>query len=81
MSRYETFDIKEMKFDLENNQIFLMGQTIDGKQREFGFQIVRNLATNQLFFQPYRHFIDPDSKPAFTGSEPWTRDERRGDTQ
>lgn len=57
------------------------GVTIDGKKREFKLAVTRDKATNKLTLHPYRHFIDPDSTPQFEDSEPWTEDERRGDTE
>jgi len=54
------------------------GMTFDGKRREFGIQLVRDLATNKLTLEPYRHFTDPESEQWFHDSEPWTEAERLG---
>ena len=54
------------------------GVTFDGKRREFGIQLVRDLATNKLTLEPYPHFTDPGSATWFEDSEPWTEEELRG---
>ena len=54
------------------------GRTFDGKLREFGMQLVRDLATNKLTLEPYPHFTDFHSEKWFEDSEPWTKEERLG---
>jgi hypothetical protein len=74
-TRYEAFDIVNQ----EGNH--LQGKTVEGKVREFCLQIVRDTVTNELTIKPYRHYTDDvDFIPWFPGSEAWTEDERRGDT-
>lgn len=72
-TRYEAFEI------VNQDGNHFQGKTVDGKVREFCFQIVRDLATNALAVVPYRHYTDAENfQPWFPGSEPWTEDEVRG---
>ena len=74
--KFESFVIDKVE---DSNKF--QGRTFDGKRREFGIQLVRDLATNKLTLEPYRHFTDPDSEKWFEDSEPWTEAERLGQTE
>lgn len=56
-------------------------EMLTGKVREAELTVVRDTATNKLSVGVVRHFTDPESLPWFPGSDPWTEDERRGDTE
>jgi hypothetical protein len=71
--QFESFVIEQAE---DGNKF--QGLTFDGKRREFGIQLVRDLATNKLTLEPYPHFTDPGSERWFEDSEPWTEAERLG---
>lgn len=74
--RYESFAIDRIIPETG----MMRGVTSDGKVREFCIAIDRDLVTNALSFGVVCHYTDPASEPAFVGSEPWTEEERRGQT-
>lgn len=76
--RNESFDIT--RIDTETGVV--QGTTVDGKVREFSLVVDRDLATNKLSLGVVPHYTDPQSDtPAFSESETWTEDERRGQSE
>lgn len=55
----------------------MKGNTVDGKTREFAIAVSRDVITNELRFDPVRHYTDTESTPAFEGTEPWQPEEMR----
>jgi hypothetical protein len=70
VATYETWEIVDVSPDG-----YLQGGNDEGKMREFGLVVNRDVETGELTLGVCRHFTDPDSLAAFAGSEPWAPDE------